>query len=298
MDQHISKRNGDIFKSFIAFAKDIKISHSIFALPFATSALFLISYENLTWNKAGLLFICMVSARSFAMGANRYLDRKIDLKNPRTSGRMIPKGELSPSQGLFWTLLWALIFSFCAFQLNTLTGLCSIPLLVFLGGYSLMKRVSALTHLYLGICLGLSPLAVSISLNGNAPASIYFLTAAIAFWTAGFDILYALQDRDFDIDNRLHSIPSKYSPRTSIYISRIFFGIMAICLFFVGFLSQLGLIYFLGMIFVYGMLFYQHWLVRDALVSGTSKNINAAFFNTNAYISILYLTVLTIDWLV
>lgn len=277
--------------SFVAFAKDIKLSHSIFALPFAASALFFIDYSHLNWQTAVLLMVCMVSARSYAMGMNRFLDHKIDAENPRTKVRMIPSGALSPLQGLVWSLFWALILIISAYGLNSLSGHLSFLLLFILGGYSTMKRLSALTHLYLGMCLGLAPIAVAISLTGTVPTALLCLGGAISFWTAGFDILYALQDRDFDIKHKLHSVPTLFSPWHSILISRAFFGVTVVALNLVGYYANLSAFYYCALVLIYALLIYQHWLVRDAKVNGRSNNINAAFFNTNAYISLLFLII-------
>jgi len=242
-----------------------------------------------------LLLFCMVTARSTAMGMNRYLDRHIDHENPRTRNRKIPSGELSASAGLGWSLVSAAIFIGCAASLSPLAGYCAIPLLVILSFYSLMKRVSMLTHWYLGICLGLAPVAVSIAMIGTAHGAVLLVGASVCLWTAGFDIIYALQDQGFDRARGLHSIPSRYTPAVSIDISRICFLSMIVLLSGAGLLSDRGQIYYLGVAAIAVLLAYEHFLIRDAKLTGHSNNLNLAFFNMNAYISVIYFAFTVLD---
>ena len=230
----------------------------------------------------------MVSARSFAMGMNRFLDRKIDIANPRTANRMIPAGKISPNQCLAWSVTNAIIFILAAFSLSKLAGYLAIPLLLILMSYSLFKKFSWTTHYYLGLCLGLAPVAVQIALTGTVTLPIVLLGAAIMFWTAGFDILYSLQDIDFDKLKKLYSIPAKFGPKVSLTISRLSFTVMISLLILLGVTSKAGLIYYLGLTAISGVLVYEQWLVRDAKTNGQSKNINAAFFTSNAWVSVVF----------
>lgn len=283
-------------QSFVAFAADIKLAHSVFALPFAASVFFIGDIPMPSPREVGLLLVAMVAARSFAMGMNRYLDRDIDAQNPRTQARMIPSGALSANQGLVWSLLAAVLFIAAASSLSSLAGWCAVPMLVILMSYSYMKRLSWLTHWYLGACLGLAPIAVQIALQGRVELSVLLLGLAVALWTAGFDILYSLQDLAFDRQYSLRSVPGAFGPQRALWISRGCFALMTASLACVGYLSRLHGLYFCGVAIVAMILAYEHWLVRDAAVDGRSTNINLAFFNLNAYVSILFLGFLVADY--
>jgi 4-hydroxybenzoate polyprenyltransferase len=280
------------------FATDIKLAHSVFAIPFAAAAFFLGQLPWPSLNQIFLLILCMVTARSTAMGMNRYLDRHIDAANPRTRGRKIPSGELSAKAGLGWSIGSAVIFITSAAKLSPLAGYCALPLLIILAFYSFMKRLTVLTHWYLGVCLGLSPIAVSISISGHVEPPVLLLGAAVCLWTAGFDIIYALQDLKFDRSMGLHSIPSKFSPAVSLVISRASFVSMILLLALAGYLSQRGFLYFFGVAAVATLLSYEQYLVSDARTTGNSVNLNVAFFNMNAYVSVIFLAFTVLDaWL-
>jgi 4-hydroxybenzoate polyprenyltransferase len=285
-------------RSFTAFAADIKIAHSIFALPFAASAFIIGGLPIPTAPQVLLLLGCMVSARSFAMGMNRFLDRKIDAENPRTVRRKIPAGELSPQAGLAWSLAWALLFVALAAALSPLAGWCAVPMLVVLMSYSFMKRLTWLTHWYLGACLGLAPVAVAIAITGGAPAAVFLVGISVCLWTAGFDILYSLQDLAFDRDKGLRSVPGAFGPAASLWISRACFVVMTALLALAGILAARQTLYFVGVAVVAAILAYEQWLVRDARHTGSSTNINVAFFNANAYVSVVFFAFCMLDlWL-
>ncbi len=282
-------------RSIQVFAKDIKLSHSIFALPFALSALTFLSYDTITFTKIILIIVCMISARSFAMGVNRYLDYEIDKKNPRTSGRMIPSSQISPKEMLFWSLLFGALLVVFAFLLSPLAGFLSIPLLAVLAGYSIQKRFTWLCHLYLGMCLGFAPVAVEIALTGTATIPVIMIGFGVAFWTAGFDVIYSLQDREFDKTEGLYSIPQRFGFATAVNLSRLFFALMIGCLFVAGIQANSGRIYFSGLFLIAVVLIGEHILIRDAKVSGRSKYLNKAFFDFNAFISMFFLAVVMAD---
>lgn len=285
-------------RSFARFAADIKLAHSVFALPFAASAFVLGALPLPTLRQLALLLVCMVTARSFAMGMNRYLDRAIDLANPRTRGRMIPKGELPAKHGLLWSLTAAVVFVAAAAALSPLAGYCAVPMLLILMSYSLLKRFTWAVHWYLGACLGLAPIAVTIALKGEAPAPVLMLGAAVALWTAGFDILYSLQDLDFDRQVGLHSVPGRFGPARALWLSRLSFVAMIVLLSAAGHLTGRGIAYFVGVAIVGGILTYEHLLVRDAKETGKSAHINVAFFNANAYVSVVFFAFAALDlWL-
>jgi 4-hydroxybenzoate polyprenyltransferase len=282
-------------RSLVAFAKDIKLTHSVFALPFAAAAFLVGGLPAPTAAQGALLVVCMVAARSFAMGMNRYLDRQLDAENPRTARRMIPAGELTAGAALAISLAAAGLFVAAAFRLSPLAGACAVPLLLILVTYSTFKRWSWLTHWYLGLCLGLAPIAVQVALTGTATLPVLLLGAAVLFWTAGFDILYALQDIDFDRQRGLFSIPGRFGPAAALWLSRLSFAAMIALLAVAGVLSQRAALYYVGIAVVAAILAYEHWLVRDARATGKSANINAAFFNANAAVSLVFLLFALLD---
>ncbi|MFK7872279.1 MAG: UbiA-like polyprenyltransferase [Oligoflexales bacterium] len=282
-------------KHAIAFAKDIKLSHTVFALPFAASAILTTQTGWPTLDKILYLFLAMFGARTFAMGMNRYLDADIDAQNPRTKYRAIPAGVLTPYQTLSYSLLAAVIFILAAFGLNPLSGLLALPVLGILAGYSMMKRMSWMTHWYLGVCLGLAPVAVAIALDGQAQLVQIFLGLAVALWTAGFDILYSLQDSSFDQRQGLKSVPSRFSPFQSLWLSRLSFVGMILCLLKVGALWEGGLLYNAGVGLIAIILIFEHWLVKDAAVDGSSKNLDAAFFNVNGWVGVVFFLMTQLD---
>ena len=282
-------------RSLVHFAADIKIAHSIFALPFAASAFFVGNIPPPTLRQCVILVICMVLARSTAMGMNRFLDRHIDLSNPRTRARKIPSGQLTASQSLFWSLVSAVFFIVASASLSRLAGYLSIPLLFILVAYSWMKRLTWATHWYLGFCLGLAPMAIQVAMAGTLSLPIVLLGTAVMFWTGGFDILYSLQDLDFDKKLGLYSVPSKFGPAGAIWLSRLSFGVMVVLLTFVGEVSNRGALYFVGIFIISAILMAEHWLVRDAKKTGKSALIGVAFFNINAWVSVVFFAFVVFD---
>jgi 4-hydroxybenzoate polyprenyltransferase len=282
------------------FLKDIKFSHSIFAFPFAISAFFIEIMPMPNFLQISLLVVCMISARSFAMGINRLFDHKLDAENDRTKNRSIPAGRLKVGYGVLFCLIFASIFIYSTYYLSPLAFRASAPVLIFLGGYSLMKRLHFITHLYLGICLGLAPNAVYAALTNEFSLSLCFLGLAIAVWTAGFDILYSLQDMHHDKKAGLKSVPSFFGAKKSIYISRILFSAMIALLVYVGDMSQLGLVYYLGVAFVGAVLVYEHFLINGMLKKDRKKsdevpNIGKVFFDLNAWVSVGFMCFVILD---
>lgn len=284
--------------SFPSFASDIKIAHSVFALPFAATALLLVPLQSLNWSQIVALLVCMIGARSFAMGMNRYIDRDIDARNPRTQQRSIPSGQLRAQFGLVWSTIFAAVFVAAAFSLNVLSGWLSLPVLGILTGYSFMKRISWLTHWYLGFCLGMAPVAVSVALTGSIFPQVVTLGIAVMFWTAGFDILYSLQDIDFDAKHKYHSIPALVGVPKAIAISKASFALMILALIATGLLyGHGGWLFYFAIAAVATILFYEHWLIREVKKTGSLSRINAAFFTANAWVSVLFYALVQLDYL-
>lgn len=215
--------------SITKYARLVKFSHTIFAMPFAMLAFVYavvlhsdnLSQSNPYWWAALLVqvILCMVFARNVAMGFNRWADRDIDARNPRTAMREIPAGEVSPRAALWFVGVNALLFIIVASTINRLTALLSPVALFVVMAYSLCKRFTSMAHLVLGLALGIAPVGAYIAVTGTISFEICMLSLVVLTWTGGFDIIYALQDRDFDRKEGLHSIPAHFSPTTSLVIS-------------------------------------------------------------------------------
>lgn len=277
-----------IRNQFQLVAADIALSHTLFALPFAFSGLLLGGLSPLSFSPLLLakFLLCMVTARSFAMGMNRWLDRTLDAKNPRTQARAIPAQKVQPNQMLAWSCLFGVGFILGACWFNITTGLCSPVVLAILAGYSLMKRYTWGTHWYLGGCLGLAPIAANIAIQGHAPCAVVLLGVAIMMWTAGFDILYATQDVAFDRQMRLCSVPARFGLASAWKISACCFGIMILLLLMIGQRAHLGVPYHVGVVGVSAMLIYELRLVRTLLQEKPSSQLNRAFFTINGWVSV------------
>ena len=286
-----------MFSYLSVFAKDISLSHSIFALPFMFCGILLGEADKITYLQVLLLVFAMIFARSFAMGMNRFLDAEIDKKNQRTKNRAIPQGEIGAGTVLIFSIFSALFFIVVSFQFNNLTGYCAVPILVILASYSLMKKYFWGCHWYLGCCLGLAPIAAQIALTGQANLPVLLLGLSVAFWTAGFDILYAIQDLDFDYKNSLYSIPVRFGYKRAVDISRFCFIMMISLLTYIGWLSQRGQTYFVAVLLVSVILFYEHWLVRDIKKTGSSTKIQRAFFTVNGWVSVVFYFLVQLDFL-
>jgi len=260
----------------------IKFSHSVFALPFAlTSALLAASgipdLRQIVW-----IVIAMVGARSGAMGLNRIIDRKIDSANPRTAGREIPRGAISVFAALLLVTVSFAFFVFAAYMLNPLCLKLSPVAIIVLFIYSYTKRFTWMSHFVLGLSIAAAPLGAWIAVKGSLDADILPLVTAVIFWLAGFDVLYALQDMDFDRRYGLYSIPKKFGVRKSIYFSRIFHLISFLLLVANGMIFHLGAFYWTGMFLVSGLFFYEHSLIHEHDLT----KLDMAFFNMNGYISV------------
>lgn len=266
----------------ILYMKMIKISHSVFALPFAFTGAVLAASGIPSMKQVFWIIIAMVGARSGAMGLNRIIDRKIDTKNPRTANREIPSGKIRVRDAGVFTFISFALFIFAAYNLNPLCLKLSPIAILVLTFYSYTKRFTWLSHFVLGIAISAAPLGAWIAVRGTFNLEIIPLSISVIFWLAGFDVLYALQDIEFDRNYGLYSIPQRFGIKRSLMLSRIFHFITWLLLVFNGIVFDLNFLYWIGMIVVAGMLIYEHSLVRhDDL-----NKLNMAFFNMNGYISI------------
>ena len=264
------------------FLEMIKFSHTVFALPYAFTGALLAARGLPTPSQSGWIVCAMVGARSAAMGLNRVIDAEIDGSNPRTSGRAIPAGLLGRGAVLVFIALSVLLMLFAARMLNPLCLYLSPVALGFMLLYSYCKRFTALAHLVLGICLAGAPLGAWIAIRGETEPSAYLLGLAVLFWVAGFDILYAMQDLDFDRESGLHSIPAWLGVTGSLWTARVFHLIACVFLGALYLTMHLGPFYLAGVGAACGMLLYEHWLLR----AGDLRQLDAAFFNMNGYISV------------
>jgi len=282
-----------MLEKFRVFLEMIKFSHTIFALPFAFTGAVLAAEGLPSWQQAFWILIAMVGARTAAMGLNRLIDAEIDAANPRTSGRAIPAGLLGKGTVFVFVLLSTLLMFFAAGQLNRLCLYLSPVALFFLVLYSYCKRFTSLAHLVLGLCLGAAPVGAWIAIRGVVELPAVLLGLAVLFWVAGFDILYALQDLEFDRQRGLHSIPVRLGITGSLWTARLFSLVMLVLLAGLYLVSPLGGWFLAGLVVVALMLGYEHWLLRGADLS----RLDAAFFTMNGYISVAIFLFTLIDLL-
>jgi 4-hydroxybenzoate polyprenyltransferase len=262
----------------------IKWEHSIFALPFALCGAMLAAGGIPAWHQLAWIVVAMVSARSAAMAFNRLADASIDAANPRTSVRALPAGHLTPAFVSIFVLISCGVFVVAASQLNRLTLWLSPVALAVVLLYSYSKRFTPWSHLFLGFALGIAPAAAWIAVRGSLDPRILLLTAAVTFWVAGFDVIYACQDYDFDRNHGLHSIPRHLGIKTALWVARFFHLVMLALLFGLVLTFGLGKLAIAGVIAVALLLGYEHSLVR---FNDLSK-LNAAFFTMNGVIAVVF----------
>jgi 4-hydroxybenzoate polyprenyltransferase len=273
----------------------IKFEHTLFALPFALTAMILAAEGWPSRGVFGWILVAMVGARSAAMAFNRLADRRLDAENPRTAGRALPSGEVTVAFVATFVVASVGVFLLAAWQLNRLTlQLAPVALLVLLG-YSYTKRFTALSHLVLGLCLAGAPAGAWIAVRGEISATPLLLGAAVLLWVAGFDILYALQDREFDLRRGLHSIPARFGERGALWISGLLhagtLGLLA--LLPRAYEPGLGAAFWVGWTGCLALLAYQHWVVRP----GDLSRLNAAFFTANGILAVWLFALTAIDLL-
>lgn len=278
--------------ALVTYSKMIKFSHTIFALPFALVAVGLAGLQvEVTGWQFLLILVAMVSARSSAMGFNRLVDSSIDAANPRTANRELVTGEISRRHGWIFTMISAALFVLASGLLSRLTLYLSPVALIVIWGYSLTKRFTALSHLFLGLALALAPVAVWIALVGKIEQTPLLLALAVGSWVAGFDILYSCQDTDFDASEGLHSIPVKLGLMRAMVVSALLHVVTVLALSALTLVQPLHGIYWCGVAAITVVLVWEHAIVKPTDLS----RINKAFFDLNGYVSILLLAAVVAD---
>jgi 4-hydroxybenzoate polyprenyltransferase len=279
------------------YGRLVRFSHTIFALPFAAASVALAwPTHTVTLNMLLWILLAMIGARSAAMGFNRLVDKKFDALNPRTQGWEMPRGTVKFWEAVLLTLVTSLVFVFAAYQLNLICFILSPVALAVIFFYSLTKRFTWTSHLFLGLALALAPLGAWLAVAGS-PIDLeelkipLFLGAAVLFWLAGFDVIYSLQDLDFDRRQGLNSIPVRFGVAGALQLSSGFHLCTVIFLALVGLAAGAGMIYWVGYAAVSVVLFWEHRIVTPDDLS----RINRAFFDFNAYVSLGYLLTIITD---
>lgn len=265
----------------------IKFSHTIFALPFAIIGYFLaITFTNATFNIKlfAYVLLCMVFARSAAMAFNRFIDRKYDEQNARTVVREIPAGIIKPNNALFFVIVNCLFFVAVTYLINPLCFYLSPIALAVILGYSLTKRFTALCHLILGIGLSLAPIGAYLAVTGKFDWLPLFFSFAVLFWVSGFDIIYALQDEEFDKSKNLKSIPAWLGKKNALLFSNFLHLVSASFIIYAGVYAHFNFWYWIGAVVFVGLLIYQHSLVKPTDLS----KVNLAFATTNGIASVVF----------
>jgi 4-hydroxybenzoate polyprenyltransferase len=263
----------------------VKFSHTVFALPFALASTAIAARgHGITAAQVVAILVAMVGARTAAMGFNRIVDRRIDAQNPRTASREIPTGKVPLAAAVALTALSAAVFIVAAASLGRLCLLLSPVVLALVLGYSFTKRFTWLCHLFLGFAIGVAPAGAWIAVRGTLGAPAVWLVAAVTTWIGGFDILYALSDREFDRSAGIYSIPARFGVPAALAISALLHVGTAAALVAIGLSAGLGAIYFGGVAAVIAIFLYEHAIVRPSDLS----RLDVAFFNLNGYVSLVY----------
>jgi len=268
----------------------VMFKHSIFSLPFIFIAMIVSADGWFGWKLFFLGVLAAVSARNFAMGFNRYVDIDIDKDNPRTANRPSVDGRLNKNTILIFTIVNAFVFVLVAFFINSLAFWLSFPILLILGGYSLFKRFSSLAHLILGLSLGLAPIAGVVAVEGQITLWSIFLSIGVMFWVAGFDLLYSLQDIEYDKELKLHSIPSVYGSKCTLFLSQIFHSLTILFWIFFAYLSLSGFFIYVAVFASAVVLYFEHLIVNRDFTK-----IDKVFFTLNGYLGIMFLIFVIID---
>ncbi len=269
----------------------IKFEHSIFAIPFALLAAFLAAEGIPSLFKIFWILVAMIGARSAAMSFNRLVDAPFDAQNPRTQNRALPAGKIKKKEIIFFLLISCGLFFYAAYALNLLCFFLSPFILFILLVYSYTKRFTSFSHLVLGLCLGLAPVGGWIAIAGRIDWLPVVLGIGVLFWVAGFDIIYACLDYEFDQRSNLYSIPQKIGLQGALWISVLLHLAAAICFFLIWPMANLGAGYVIAYLITLFFLVYQHWIVRPSDLS----RVNISFFIANGLISIVLCSAAIID---
>ena len=272
------------------FKELVMFEHTIFSMPFIFLAMVVAADGWFGFKLLLLGALAAITARNFAMGVNRYLDRDIDALNPRTKSRPSVDGRVSTNEMLIFIALNAIGFILVAFFINSLALKLSIPILLILGAYTLFKRFSSLAHIVLGISLGLAPIAGAIAVLNHIPNWVLPLSLGVVFWVAGFDLLYSLQDIEFDKKHNLHSIPSKYGKDRTFLISKLFHILAVLFWLLFAYFSNSGFLVYLVVI-ISGVILY----TEQRIVQKDFNKIDRAFFTLNGYLGIIFLIFVILD---
>jgi 4-hydroxybenzoate polyprenyltransferase len=271
---------------------DIKIQHTVFALPFAVMSAFLAAGGMPEMEKLGWIVVCMVGARSAAMAFNRIVDARFDKENPRTQDRALPSGKISVGNYALFLVASSALFIFAAWMLNSLAFYLSPVALAIVFFYSLTKRFTAFSHFWLGLAISIAPVGAWVAIREEISFASLLLGAAVVFWLIGLDILYACMDVEADRINRLHSIPERFGIETALKLALA--SHMAMVVFLLVLLEPtvlLGGVYLTGVVLVAGLLVYEHSLIKKDDLS----KVNMAFFNVNGIISIGLMIFVVVD---
>jgi 4-hydroxybenzoate polyprenyltransferase len=280
-----------MLKRLSTYLSFVRFSHSVFALPFAlTGALLASRLHPVTWRHVAWIIVCMVTARSAAMGFNRLVDARFDAANPRTAAREIPAGRMSTTEATVFVVVMSIAFVAASAQLSWLCFILSPLALIIVFWYSLAKRYVWGTQLFLGLAMAVAPVGGWLAAGGGLAWEPWILGLAIALWVGGFDVLYACQDLDVDRRQHLKSIPVRFGVVRSLLISRAMHISAVVCLALLGVIAGLGPVYFVGVAVVAGLLVYE-----QSLVSATDLSNVKLAFDMNGYVGILYFVITAIS---
>jgi 4-hydroxybenzoate polyprenyltransferase len=272
----------------------VLFAHTIFAMPFAFIGFFLaisVTDQEFNWLKLVLMVLCMIFARNAAMAFNRYLDRAIDAQNPRTAIRDIPSGKISSNEALIFTIVNSILFILTTLLINKICFYLSPIALAVVLGYSFTKRFTPLCHLILGLGLALAPIGAYLVVAGEFAMLPLYFSLAVLCWVSGFDIIYALQDEEFDRENNLNSIPAWLGKKKALNVSSVFHVLAVIFVTLPYIVSDLSWFYLAGVLFFIILLIYQHQLVKPNDLS----KVNRAFFTTNGIASVVFAVFFLLD---
>jgi len=272
------------------FNELVMFKHSIFSLPFIFISMIVAAHGWFGFRLLILGLLAAVSARNFAMSFNRFADRDIDARNPRTANRPSVDGRIQSKKQIVFIVLNAIIFIIVAYFINRLAFYLSIPILAILAGYSLFKRFSSFAHIILGISLGLAPIAGVVAVSATITLWSILLSIGVVFWVAGFDLLYSLQDIEFDKEEGLHSVPSIYGSKCTLLISKIFHSLTILFWLLFAFTYGGGFFAYAGIVVSAIMLYMEHKIVNKDF-----NKIDKAFFTMNGYLGIIFFIFILLD---